>query len=127
MCFSRSKYGDAGEYKARHDVSKKYWCSCGDCAPRRDRWKYAIAFLGRSSAFDALLRVMAKIWYEKRLDTFSLPLLEIHDELDFSVPYERVEHYAAIAKQTFEEPIPELNGISLPASAVYGANWAAAH
>ena len=127
MCFSRSKYGDASEYKARHDASKKYWCSCGDCAPRRDRWKYAIAFLGRSSAFDALLRKMAVIWHEKRLDEFSLPVIECHDELDFSVPRERVERYAQIAKQTFEEPIPELNDIALPASAVYGANWAEAH
>ena len=70
---------------------------------------------------------MAVIWHEKRLDTFSLPVIECHDELDFSVPHERVAHYAEIAKRTFEEPIPELNGISLPASAAYGANWAEAH
>ena len=128
LCFSRSKYGEAGESRfARHDPSKKYWCSCGECSPRRDRWKYAIAFLGRSAAFDALLRAMARIWHEKRLDTFSLPVIECHDELDFSVPTERVMHYAEIVKRTFEEPIPELGGISLPASAVWGASWAAAH
>ena len=127
MCFSRSKYGEAGERYARHDPSKKYWCSCGECAPRRDRWKYAIAFLGRSSAFDALLRVMAKIWHEKRLDAFSLPLLEIHDELDFSVPREKAERYAKIAQITFEEPIPELGGIVLPADYQIGNNWAEAH
>jgi DNA polymerase I-like protein with 3'-5' exonuclease and polymerase domains len=70
---------------------------------------------------------METIWYEKRLDRYSLPYLEVHDELDFSVPRERVEYYAGIAKQTFEEPIPELGGVSLPASVVYGNNWCEAH
>ena len=127
MCFSRSKYGDASERWSKHDDSRRYWCPCGSCSPRRDRFKYAIAFLGRSSAFDALLRVMAKIWYEKRLDGYSLPYLEVHDELDYSVPLDKVEHYAKIAKSTFEEPFPELGGISLPASVVWGSNWSEAH
>lgn len=127
QCFSRSKYGDSGEKWSQHDPSKKYWCSCGECGPRRDRWKYAIAFLGRSSALDALLTKMDVIWYQKRFDEFSLPYLEVHDELDFSVPKERVEHYAKIAKMTFEEPIPELGGVSLPASVVWGNNWSEAH
>lgn len=127
QCFSRSKYGDAGERFAKHDPGKKYWCSCGECAPRRDRWKYAIAFLGRSSAFDALLRKMAVIWEEQRLDEFSLPMIECHDELVFSVPQEHVQRYADIAKRTFEEPIPELGGISLPASVAIGHSWAEAH
>lgn len=126
-CFSRAKYGDAGERFAKHDPKKKYWCSCGECGPRRDRWKYAIAFLGRSAAFDALLRKMEIIWYEKRLDEFSLPYLEVHDELDFSVPKEKVEYYAKVAKVTFEEPIPELGGVSLPASVAIGESWADAH
>lgn len=127
MCFSRSKYGDAGERYAKHDASKKYWCSCGECSPRRDRWKYAIAFLGRSSAFDALLRVMAKVWYDKRLDGYSLPYLEVHDELDYSVPREKVEIYSARLLEAFQEPFPELGGISLPASVQTGENWATAH
>lgn len=127
LCFSRSKYGDAGERYAKHDASKKYWCSCGECAPRRDRWKYAIAFLGRSAAFDALLRKMAIIWYDKRLDGYSLPIIECHDELDFSVPREKVNHYAKIAKACFEEAIPELGGVSLPASVAIGDSWADAH
>jgi DNA polymerase I-like protein with 3'-5' exonuclease and polymerase domains len=126
-CFSRSKYGDAGERYAKHDESKKYWCSCGECGPRRDRWKYAIAFLGRSAAFDALLLKMNTIWYEKRLDEFSLPYMEVHDELDFSVPKDKVEHYANIAKITFEEPIAQLGGVCLPASVVWGENWSEAH
>lgn len=126
-CFSRAKYGDSSERFARHDPSKKYWCSCSECGPRRDRWKYAIAFLGRSAAFDALLQKMQVMWYEKRLDEFSLPYLEVHDELDFSVPKEKVEHYAKIAKATFEEPIPELGGVCLPASVVWGNNWSEAH
>lgn len=127
LCFSRAKYGDSNERFAKHDAIKKYWCSCSECGPRRDRWKYAIAFLGRSAAFDALLRKMEVIWYEKRLDGYSLPYLEVHDELDFSVPKEKVEHYAKIAKATFEEPIPELGGVSLPASVVWGNNWSEAH
>lgn len=127
QCFSRSKYGDSSGSFARHDPSKKYWCSCAECSPRRDRWKYAIAFLGRSSAFDALLRVMARIYYERRLDNYSVPLMEVHDELDFSVPRDKVEHYARLAKETFEEPVPELGNITLPAEAKWGPTWAAAH
>ena len=127
LCFSRSKYGDARENYAKHNPAKKYWCSCGECASRRDRWKYAIAFLGRSCAFDALLRVMARIWYEKRLDAYSLPYLEIHDELDFSVDRSMVQTYARLAKEAFEEPFLELDGISLPADIKWGDNWAAAH
>ena len=126
-CFSRAKYGDSEGYSAKHDPTKKYWCSCPACAPRRDRFKYAIAFIGRSAGFDALLRAMAKIYYERRLDEFSLPYLEIHDELDYSVPADRVEHYAGILKMTFEEALPELGGISLPASVVWGADWSEAH
>lgn len=127
LCFSRSKYGDASERYAKHDAAKKYWCSCGECAPRRDRWKYAIAFLGRSAAFDALLRKMANMWYDRRLDQYSLPMLEVHDELDFSVPRDQVERYAVLAKECFEEPIPELGGVRLPASVEIGPNWAEAH
>jgi DNA polymerase I-like protein with 3'-5' exonuclease and polymerase domains len=127
LCFSRAKYGESGERFAKHDPMKKYWCSCSECGPRRDRWKYAIAFLGRSAAFDALLQKMQVMWYEKRLDEFSLPYLEVHDELDFSVPIIKVEHYAKIAKASFEEPIPELGGVSLPASVVWGKSWSEAH
>ena len=127
MCFSRSKYGDAGERYAKHDASKKYWCSCGECSPRRDRWKYAIAFLGRSAAFDALLRKMSTIWHEKRLDEFSLPVIECHDELIFSVPRETAARYSQIVKECFESAIPELGGVCLPSNAVTGASWADAH
>lgn len=126
-CFSRAKYGDSSERFARHDPSKKYWCSCAECGPRRDRWKYAIAFLGRSAAFDALLRKMEVIYYDKRLDEYSLPYLEVHDELVWSVPKDKADSYAKIAKLTFEEPIPELGGVCLPANAVTGDSWAAAH
>jgi len=127
QCFSRSKYGDADERYAKHIPEKKYWCSCAACAPRRDRWKYAIAFLGRSAAFDALLRKMATIWYEKRLDQYSLPYMEVHDELDFSVPREYIDKYARLAVECFTEPVPELGSISLPADAKWGNSWAAAH
>lgn len=127
MCFSRAKYGDTNDRFAKHAPEKKYWCSCPDCSPRRDRWKYAIAFLGRSCAFDALLRVMARIYYDKRLDGYSLPYMEVHDELDYSVPEEWAQKYAALAKDAFQEPFPELDGISLPADVKIGHSWAEAH
>ena len=127
-CFSRSKYGDSdATWFAKHDAGKKYWCSCTACAPRRDRWKYAISFLGRSSAFDALLRVMSRIWYEKQLDAYSLPLVECHDELLYSVPVDKATYYAKIAKMAFELPIPELDNITLPANSAIGTSWADAH
>ena len=127
-CFSRSRYGDNdGQNYARHDPAKKYWCSCATCGPRRDRWKYAIAFLGRSCAFDVLLRAMARIYEDQRLDGYSLPCLEVHDELDYSVPRELVGKYARITKETLEEPIPELDGISIPAECKSGDTWADAH
>lgn len=126
-CFSRAKYGDASERYAKHNPSRKYWCSCGECAPRRDRWKYAIAFLGRSAAFDALLRIMVRIWESKQLDESSLPVIECHDELDFSVPRERAEHYGKVAKEAFEEPFEELGGVRLPAEVKIGWSWADVH
>lgn len=70
---------------------------------------------------------MEKIWYEKRLDDYSLPMVECHDELLFSVPRELVTRYATIAKEAFEEPIPELGGVSLPSNAAIGESWADAH
>jgi DNA polymerase I-like protein with 3'-5' exonuclease and polymerase domains len=124
MCFSRAKYGDAGERFAKHDPAKKYWCSCAACAPRRDRWKYAIAFLGRSAAFDALLRAMSRIWHEKRLDVYSLPVAEIHDSLMWSVPREAVDNYKRIVIDCMQESVTELGGISLPCEAKIGNNWA---
>ena len=127
LCFSRSKYGDADERFARHNPEKKYWCPCAECAPRRDRFKYAIAFLGRSAGFDALLRIMAKIYYEQRLDEYSLPYMEVHDELDFSVPREKAALYTKRVLEAFQEPFEELGGIRLSAEAKVGSCWAEAH
>jgi DNA polymerase I-like protein with 3'-5' exonuclease and polymerase domains len=127
MCFSRSKYGDTNDRFAKHNPYRKYWCSCGACSPRRDRWKYAIAFLGRSAALDALLRVMSTIWYEKRLDEFSLPYLEVHDELQFSVPREKAEFYKQRALEAFTMKHDELGGLALTAEAQIGDNWSEAH
>lgn len=127
LCFSRAKYGDTNDRFAKHNPYRKYWCSCSACAPRRDRWKYAIAFLGRSAAFDALLRVMSTIWYEKRLDEFSLPYLEVHDELDYSIPTEKAEYYKQRALEAFTMKHDELGGLALTAEAKLGNNWAEAH
>lgn len=127
LCFSRAKYGDVSERFAKHDPNKKYWCSCGECAPRRDRWKYAIAFLGRSAGFDALLRKMSAVYYDKRLDNYSLPIVECHDELLYSVPRGTEQRYGAIVKECFESAIPELGGIQLPSNVAIGNSWAEAH
>lgn len=127
LCFSRAKYGDAGERFAKHDQTKKYWCSCGECAPRRDRWKYAIAFLGRSAGFDSLLRKMSEVYYGKVLDNYSLPIVECHDELLYSVPREKADDYGVILKQCFESAIPELGGVCLPSNIAIGNSWAEAH
>ena len=70
---------------------------------------------------------MARIYYEKRLDQFSLPYMEVHDELDYSVPAELSQKYAALAKEAFQEPFAELDGISLPADVKIGHSWAEAH
>lgn len=126
QCFSRAQYGETSGY-ARHDPAKKYWCSCRACAPRRDRWKGAIAFLGRSCAFDILLRAMVRIVTEKRLDRYSLPYLEVHDELDFSVPKAQVEMYAQRVKEALQEPVPELGGVVVKADVKWGPTWADAH
>lgn len=127
MCFSRAKYGETNDRFAKHNAYRKYWCSCSACAPRRDRWKYAIAFLGRSAAFDALLRVMATIWYDKRLDEFSLPYLEVHDELDYSVPADKADYYRQRALEAFTMPFDEMGGLALTADAKMGNNWSEAH
>ena len=124
MCFSRSKYGDAGERWAKHNSASKYWCPCGECSPRRDRFKYAVAFLGRSCAFDILLRAMARIWYDKLLDDYSLPYIEVHDSLAFSVPRDKAEFYADKLRGCFNEPVPELGGVSLQCEVKIGDNWA---
>ena len=67
------------------------------------------------------------MWYDQRLNQYSLPILEVHDELDFSVPADKVEHYAKLAVECFQEPIEELGGICLPADAKWGKSWAEAH
>ena len=70
---------------------------------------------------------MSRVYYEKRLDEYSIPVIEAHDELLYSVPESKVENYAGILKRSFEEPIPELDGLSLPANVVWGKSWAIAH
>jgi uracil-DNA glycosylase family 4 len=125
-CFARSRYGEERDWDARHDKKLTYWCPCKACAPRRERWKFALAFLGRSLAADILLRVMARIWREKRLGDYSLPYLEVHDELVYAVPAgDRAPVYLTAVVIAFEDFIPEL-GIALPASGHLGKNWAEA-
>ena len=92
----------------------------------RDAWKRALAFLGRSSAVDVLLRKMCVIYEQSRLDSYSLPVLEQHDELGFEVPQEYAEKYGEVVKRTFMEPVEELDNIVLPAEIGVGDSWATA-
>lgn len=118
MCFARSKYkaGDEEEYYGRSREEQA----------ARERWKGALAFLGRSCAVDCLLRVMSKVYYEARLDEFSYPYIEIHDELVYAVPQEKSQRYAHILQEAFQEPIPELDGLSIPCKVAIADNWAEA-
>jgi DNA polymerase I-like protein with 3'-5' exonuclease and polymerase domains len=115
MCFARSKYaaGEEQEYGRNREEQAA-----------RERWKGALAFLGRSCAVDCLLRVMSKVFEEARLDAFSLPYIEIHDELVYAVPKEGAARCAGILKETFEEPIPELDNLSIPCEVKVAGNWA---
>ena len=113
LCFSRSMSPDD------NGILTKTAQRC-----RKERWKGALAFLGRSSAVDVLLRVMVRIWEERRLDDYSLPLAEVHDELVFAVPRESVEKYSKILVDTFTEPVIEMGNIRLPAEVKWAANWA---
>ena len=70
---------------------------------------------------------MAEIYYDNRLDNYSLPLVECHDELLYSIPRDKVDYYAKILKDCFESPIEELDGVRLPANIAVGDSWATAH
>jgi len=124
QCFSRSKYGDAGERNSKHDADKRYWCSCRECVPRRERWKFALAFLGRSSAVDALLRVLVRCWRERRFGDYSLPLIECHDEGVYAFPLDIAPKLAIDLRNAMEEPVEELGGIQLKAEVKLGRSWA---
>ena len=124
QCFARSRYGQDRDWDTRHQPALKYWCPCKSCAPRRERWKYALAFLGRSCAVDVLLRVILRVWSNRLLGPYSLPIIENHDEGVWSVPVEKKDEYRGIILDTFESPVAELGNIKLPASAKIGRNWA---
>ena len=52
-------------------------------------------------------------------------LLQVHDELDFSVPTDEVEAVATLAKEVMESTA-QLK-VPLIADVSWGANWAEAH
>jgi DNA polymerase-1 len=52
-------------------------------------------------------------------------MLQVHDELDFSVPESEVEDLAALVKECMEGVV-ELS-VPLVADVAYGNNWAEAH
>lgn len=124
-CFARSKYGsDDGGWAPRHDAKLKYWCPCKACAPRRERWKTALAFVGRAPAVTVLLLAMHRIWSQRCLDMWSLPVAEVHDELLYSVDKVKATQYCAMVVEAFKEPVPQMNGLRLPVDAKIGSNWA---
>ena len=112
LIFGRASYGEDTGYGKKSE------------ALIRDRWKKALAFLSRSAGYDVLLRAMLRIHEERRLGDFSLPYLEVSDELDFSVTYNKILEYSSAIKQAFEEPVAEMGGFSFPAAVQSGRTWA---
>ena len=129
LCFGRSKYGEDDSYsynaKCKSKTSLFWTCTCKSCAPIRERFKSAIAFLGRATAVDIVYRKTAQVWEEKRLDDYSLTYFHVHDEAGYAIPVERADKYRKIVLDTFQEPVLEL-GLSFPMEAGLGKTWAEA-
>ena len=49
--------------------------------------------------------------------------LQIHDSFLLEVPTHQLTHWARIAKETMEAPVPELGGVSFPVDMKAGGNW----
>lgn len=121
-CFGRSRMGeDSGSWgmKCRRDT----FCSCRQCAPIRERYKTALAFLGRSTAVDIVFRKQAAVCEQGVLDNYSLSYIHCHDEIVWALPVEKAGHYQKIGLDFLHEPVPEL-GMSFPFEGKLGTNWA---
>ena len=70
-------------------------------------------------AMNEVARCMLEEGFEARL------LLQVHDELDFSVPVDEIEGLSALVKDVMEN-VTELK-VPLIADVSYGATWAEAH
>jgi len=127
LCFGRSKYGESApswEQRCRGKTDLFWCCTCKSCAPIRERFKMALAFLGRATAVDILLRKMALVWEERRLKDDSLPLIECHDEGVWESAF--FEQDKEVIVRTFSEPVEELDDFCFPCEAGIGDNWAEA-
>lgn len=80
----------------------------------------------QGSAADIIKIAMAEV--DRRLAEEGLGaklLLQVHDELDFSVPREEVERVAALVKEAMEGVVA--CAVPLEADVSWGSNWAEAH
>jgi DNA polymerase-1 len=58
----------------------------------------------------------------------SLAILTVHDEIVFDLhPSTDVVKFAAWVKEVMEQPVPEMNGLSIPVEIMVGRNWAKKH
>ena len=80
----------------------------------------------QGSAADIIKLAMVEVMRRLRADGFSAQLMiQVHDELDFSVPAEEVESLAAMVRKVMEGVV-ELK-VPLVVDASWGSTWAEAH
>ena len=80
----------------------------------------------QGSAADIIKIAMRRVMERLRADGFEARLvLQVHDELDFSVPEGEAERLAAMVREVMEGAV-ELK-VPLVVDTAWGANWAAAH
>ena len=80
----------------------------------------------QGSAADIIKLAMVEVMRRLRADGFSAQLMiQVHDELDFSVPAEEVESLAAMVREVMEGVV-ELK-VPLVVDASWGSTWAEAH
>ena len=80
----------------------------------------------QGSAADIIKLAMVEVMRRLRADGFSAHLMiQVHDELDFSVPAEEVESLAAMVREVMEGVV-ELK-VPLVVDASWGSTWAEAH
>jgi DNA polymerase-1 len=80
----------------------------------------------QGSAADIIKMAMNEVARRLEADGFEARLLiQVHDELDFSVPADEVERLSAMVKDAMEN-VASLK-VPLIADVSYGATWAEAH
>jgi len=86
-----------------------------------DNAKITVAFLGQGTGADFVQEGMLHFW--RRGGEFDLPLIQVHDELDFEVPADwSNEKVAEFVRPMCEESV-RLPGFICPITAKRGSNW----